>query len=108
LVDSNTLDREIIQKMEREEFKKQLLEQQIFDELKDGYFGGINYIRCKWEGTGIDHSRVYRRIVNYRIKVYGTSSIPNPTYYNIKTKEERLKESNDARRRRYYQRNKEN
>ena len=53
--------------MTKEEFKTLLIEQQVFDELKDGYFGGISYIRLKYEGSGIDFNRVYRRIVNYRI-----------------------------------------
>ena len=82
--------------MTKEEFKTLLLEQQIFDELKDGYFGGINYIRLKYEGSGIDFSRVYRRIVNYRIAVFGTSTLFNPASYTYKTKEERIKDSHRA------------
>ena len=31
--------------MQKEEFITRLIEQQVFDELKDGYFGGINYVR---------------------------------------------------------------
>lgn len=88
--------------MTKEEFKTLLLEQQIFDELKDGYFGGINYIRCKYEGSGIDFSRVYRRIVNYRIATYGTSSFENPRSYSWKTIEERRKESHKTWSRKHY------
>lgn len=82
--------------MTKEEFIIRLIEQQIFDELKDGYFSGINYIRMKYEGSGIDFSRLYRRIVNYRIREYGTSSFPNLTdYYRS---DERLKQNQNIKR----------
>ena len=90
--------------MTKEEFKTRLLEQQIFDELKDGYFGGINYIRVKYEGTGIDFSRLYRRIVNYRIATYGTAYLDNPSSFIYKSKEECMKKSENAKQRRYYRR----
>lgn len=93
-------------KYTKEEFKQLLLEQQIFDELKDGYFGGINYIRLKYEGSGIDFSRVYRKIVNYRIATYGTSTLFSPSSYMYKNKEERLKESHNSFLRKKYRRNK--
>lgn len=77
--------------MKKEEFAKQLLEQQIFDELKDTYFTGIKYIRAKYQGSGIDFDRVYRRIVNYRIKNYGNSYMAVPVEY--KTSEERKEDA---------------
>ena len=80
--------------MDKEEFKIQLLEQQIFDELKDGYFGGIGYIITKYEGSGIDYSRVYRRIINYRIKAFGTSTVFFNDYY---TRQERIKQNDSIR-----------
>lgn len=80
--------------MNREEFKTRLLEQQIFEELKDGYFGGIGYIRTKYEGSGIDFSRVYRRIINYRIKEFGTSTIICNSYY---TKQDRIRQNANIR-----------
>jgi hypothetical protein len=88
------------EKLTKEEFKIRLLEQQIFDELKDGYFGGVAYIRSKYEGTGIDYSKLYRRIVNYRIATYGTSNIDIPELVGIKSRAERLRESQCARTRR--------
>lgn len=74
--------------MEKEEFKRRLLEQQIFDELKDGYHGGVNYIKNKWQGCDIDPNRIYRRIINYRIKTYGTSYMVSPNKDIEKPKEE--------------------
>lgn len=51
------------------------IEDTIFEELKDGYFGGINYIRSKYEGSGIDFDRLYRRLTNYRYETYGTTDL---------------------------------
>lgn len=93
--------------MTKEEFKTLLIEQQVFDELKDGYFGGISYIRLKYEGSGIDFNRVYRRIVNYRIATYGTSTLFNPGSWVYKNKETRKKESHNAYMRNKYRRNNE-
>lgn len=59
--------------MNREKFKKELLENYIFNELKDCCFSGINYIRNKYQGAEIDFSKVYRRIVNYQVNKYGYS-----------------------------------
>lgn len=55
----------------KEEFKKNLMEQQLFNELKDIPFRNSQYINRKYQGLDIDHSRLYRRIVNYQIKTYG-------------------------------------
>lgn len=90
----------------KEEFKIRLLEQQIYEELKDGYFGGVGYIRQKYDGSGIDASKVYRWIVNYRIKVYGTSTFLNPSFIVYKTRGERKRDAVKARQRKYYRRNK--
>lgn len=89
-----------MKKMTKDEIKTRLLEDKIFEELKDGYFGGISYIRLKYEGTDIDASKIYRRICNYRIAKYGSSTMISPKYIEKKTKEERLKESNNRRNRR--------
>ena len=59
--------------MNREDFKKKLIESQIFNELKDSAITGANYLRNKYEGADIDYSRLYRRIVNYQVKKYGHS-----------------------------------
>ncbi|MBQ6631550.1 MAG: hypothetical protein IJH55_05365, partial [Romboutsia sp.] len=55
----------------KEEFKKNLMEQQLFNELKDIPFRNSEYIFKKYQGLDINHSRLYRRIVNYQIKTYG-------------------------------------
>lgn len=59
----------------REQFKIKLIETKIYEELKDVLFVTAGLIRVKYpeyEGL-IDYGRVYRRIVKYRIKTYGTS-----------------------------------
>ena len=92
--------------MDKEQFKILLIEEQIFEELKDGYFGGVNYIRNKYEGSGIDVSRVYRRIANYRIERYGTSWIENPKHFERKTRQDRIREARNISNRKRYWRNK--
>lgn len=84
--------------MKKEEFKKGLLEQQIFDELKDSYFGGITYIKMKWQGLDIDYGKIYRRIINYRIKTYGTSFF-TPNDDVIHAKEDYYRLNNNSRNR---------
>ena len=59
--------------MNKEDFKRNLIESQIFNELKDSAITGVNYIRNKWGGLDIDYSAVYRRIINYQVKKYGYS-----------------------------------
>ena len=83
----------------KEEFKRQLLENCIFNELKDSRFAGVNYIRTKYQGTDIDFTRLYRRIVNYQVKKYGQNLYKSNC---LKTREERRKDNIKAAQRRYY------
>lgn len=88
--------------MSMRDFKQRVLEQQIFDELKDTPIGSSKYFKAKYEGSDIDFTRLYRRIVNYQIKEYGTTlnfHVPK------KTKEDLIKEHQKARQRRYNRRN---
>lgn len=89
--------------MNKEEFKKKLMEQQIFDELKDCCISN-NYIRLKYQGLDIDHNKVYRRIVNYRIKKYGTSFLISPAQGVIKTTREYRKINANSNVRKYAKR----
>ena len=57
--------------MKKEEFKNNIMECQLFDELKDLPFRNSEYIRKKYQGLDINFSRLWRRIVNYQIKTYG-------------------------------------
>jgi len=59
--------------MSKEDFRKNIMEEQIFHELKDCEMKNSNYLRRKYQGLDIDYSRLYRRIVNYQIKTYGRS-----------------------------------
>lgn len=84
--------------MNREKFKKELLENCIFNELKDSCFSGINYIRNKYQGADIDFSKVYRRIVNYQVKNYGYNLYKAKSF---KLKEECKRESMLSAQRKY-------
>lgn len=88
--------------MAKEDFKQRVLEQQIFDELKDTSIKSSEYFRKKYNGADVDFSRLYRRIVNYQVKEYG-GTLNNYIYSN--NREELLKKSQKARNRRYQKRN---
>lgn len=84
--------------MNMKDFRQRVLEQQIFDELKDTSIKSSEYFRKKYNGADIDCTRLYRRIVNYQIKEYGTTlnfHVPK------KTKEDLLNEHRKARQRKY-------
>lgn len=87
--------------MRKKDFKQRVLEQQIFDELKDTSIKNGKYFREKYNGSDIDFSRLYRRIINYQIKEYGYTL---NDYEPRKTREERLKQAQNKRQRRYHRR----
>ena len=89
--------------MKKEDFKQRVLEQQIFDEIKDCYIKNGEYFRKKYKGTNIDYSRLYRRIVNYQIKEYGCTLDNHVPYKNT---EECKKISKKEKARKRYWRNK--
>lgn len=70
--------------MNVEDFKKQYYEQVIFDNLKDTPFDALNYIKKTYKDYdkkyNVDYTMVYKRIMDYRIKKYGTSFMPTSTY----------------------------
>ena len=80
--------------MNKEEFEQRVLEQQIFNEVKDGSICNIDYIKRKYQGLNINYSRLYRRIINYQIETYGCSL--NDKYNKIEDYE---KKSNRIRNR---------
>ena len=69
---------------DKEYFIKQYYEQVMFNELKDRPFDTLNYIRRKYPDYdtkyNVDYSMVYKKIMDYRIKRYGTSFMPTSTY----------------------------
>lgn len=87
--------------MEKKEFNQRVLEQQLFEELKDTSIKSCKYYRRKFEGSGVNISRLYRRIVNYQIKEYGSCL---NSYVPSKNPEQLLKEHQRARQRRYERR----
>lgn len=90
--------------MSREDFSKRVLEQQIFDELKDTSIKSSEYFRKKYNGADIDYTRLYRRIVNYQIQEYGCTL--NSGGFVYKRNGEELKRVHQrARNRRYQRRN---
>lgn len=92
--------------MDKEEFKRKLIENQIFNELKDCHFSGAKYIQNKWDGLDIDYSRVYRRIINYQVKKYGESLTYRSSFKNGMSKEEARKVTIRKNHRQSYYRNK--
>ena len=88
--------------MSMRDFKQRVLEQQIFDELKDTSIKSSEYFRRKYNGADIDYTRIYRRIVNYQIQEYGNTL---NSYVVGKTREDLLKEHQNANKRRYQRRN---
>lgn len=70
--------------MSNDEAKKiREIENDIFNEYKDSFIAGVNIIRNKYEGSGINVSRVYRRIVNYKIARYRTSQQDSVNYKDL-------------------------
>ena len=64
--------------MKKEEVKQRVLEQQIFNEVKDASIN-INYLKRKYAGIGINFPSLYRRIVNYQVKTYGRALYTQPS-----------------------------
>ena len=89
--------------MSKKDFRQRVLEQQIFDELKDTSIKGARYYRAKYEGSDIDISRLYRRIVNYQIQEYGHTL--SSYFVPKKTREDCLREVRNKRQRIYSRRN---
>ena len=58
-------------KIDKKKFESNLMEEQIYQELRDCPMKNSTYIAKKYQGTGIDVYRLYRRIVNYQIRTYG-------------------------------------
>ena len=84
--------------MDKEKLLKEFMETKIYLDERDGTCNFSNDLRRKYpEYIGIlDFANIYRRIVNYRIAVFGTSTLFNPASYTYKTKEERIKDSHRA------------
>lgn len=62
---------------DRAEFLIKLIENIIFTNEKDIGINNVNQLRLKYNylGLDLDYTNIYRRIVNYRVKKYGTSKI---------------------------------
>ena len=90
--------------MSMKDFRQRVLEQQIFDELKDTSIRSSKHFKIKYQGADIDFTRLYAKIVNYQIKEYGCT-LTTGTYINKKTYEECLRQARQKRQRRYNRRN---
>ena len=89
--------------MNMRDFKQRVLEQQIFDELKDTSIRSSKYFKTKYQGADIDFTRLYTKIVNYQIQEYGQTLSTN--FVPKKTREDCLREARQKRQRRYSSRN---
>lgn len=57
--------------MSKEDFRMRVLEQKLFEELKDKPLRNADTIRIKVKDYDIDFTRLYRRLVNYQVEKYG-------------------------------------
>lgn len=56
---------------DRDEFKRQLLEELIFENEKDQALICSSRIRNKYRDWDVDFTGMYARLINYQIKKYG-------------------------------------
>lgn len=64
--------------MENEkEFKRKLLEEKIYNEVKDTNVISSEKFKLKYKNLDINHYELYVRIVKYQIKKYGTTLYAN-------------------------------
>lgn len=89
--------------MNRKDFKQRVLEQQIFDELKDTSIRSSKHFKTKYQGADIDFTRLYTKILNYQIQEYGQTLSTN--FVPKKTRKDCLREARQKRQRRYNRRN---
>ena len=86
-------------KLSSEEIRKRYYEEKAFVELRDKYFDGMYGLKREYGEYGIDCKKVYHKIVNYRIKKFGTSYMMKPDNEFYKTSDERLLDAQKASRR---------
>lgn len=67
--------------IESDNIKMLILEEKLFLELRDNPVASAENFKKKYKELNINHSRLYRKIINYQIKKYG-SSLNNSTYIN--------------------------
>lgn len=70
---------------DKQRFKSKCYEYMLFEKFKDVYLGdnhdgGVHYIEKMYPNLPVDYNDVYRKIIKYRIKKYGTSYITSDTY----------------------------
>ena len=58
--------------MGKDNFKQAMFETMLFNELKDCNIKNSDYLKKKYQGLDIDYSKIYRRIVNYQVRMYGS------------------------------------
>lgn len=85
------------------EFKRKLREQEIFDIEKNGGINTSLKLKTKYKSEDINYSRLYTRIVNYRINNFGSSYVERDTLPN---KQECIQRKRNSQHRQSYRRNK--
>lgn len=84
---------------EAHEFKQRVLEEQLFNKLKDTTVMNSNDMRKEYKNINV--TRLRTRIINYQIDTYGSALDIGREYH---TKEENLKKAIRDRVRRYERR----
>lgn len=93
--------------MNKDTFIKEFYEQKIFNEMKDIYFGGVRELKRRYGELDINYSDIYRKIINYRIKRYGTAYISPPDSDAMLPREFRVKNAIKRKNARYKRRKRE-
>lgn len=79
----------------------EFLENLVFEMAKDSEIATAQLFKEKYIDYDIDHSKVYKKIVNYRISKYGNSFNIRGVYIDRK----RAKSNSDARKYQWRKRN---
>lgn len=66
---------------EADNIKMLILEEKLFAEIKDTSILSAENFKKKYKELNINHSRIYRKIINYQIKKYGLS-LNSSSYIN--------------------------
>ena len=73
--------------MDKQKLMKEFLETKIYLDERDGICNFANDLRRKYPDLIglVDFAKIYRKIVNYRIKKYGTSVIGYTQFVDVYT-----------------------
>ena len=86
------------------DFKQRVLEEELFNKLKDAPVMTSHYMRKRYKSINV--TRLRTRIINYQIDVYGETIGINEKLTKEEVKEKNMRNAQKDRQRWYYRRNK--